>query len=917
TSYRPSTEFILTGLKDGTARIKATRAATYSTKTVDVKDETLKDNLYLFQMYPKAKTTLTYLNGNGETCTVDTNSSGELALYEESGIKSEIYMKSTSGGKEYMGTLYEGLVSSEKDYIKLELYPLNSFQLTEIATAELYFKKTDGTPFSGSAILRGGVYKNGIYCGEAKLNEKIGDGDQIITIGTDGKFTVKMDASQFWTYASDEGLSTYDKLELICELRYPGDVNYPNLLYVDLSYNQKDKVRHGDITFNVDQVPVEDKNKPFIAVQKVDFGFDSGRLINVRGFKGKIGPGQTSDKLTLQTTVLWWGEDDFSKKDNHNLTFKDQYGVTPRNQSNETLVYPFSTIMGTRNTFILDKSTFKGWVDPKLSRGMNLLMIDAKGDKYDKKMPFRIINMFDVGKVEDDNSLFFLLETMSDGFGAEAGSMGLGDAIVGDGLSFLSSLNTGDTSNKSLFNMVVSPTVDPTVFTAFIGLNAGNMANDNVTGVYSENNLDSDFDYTPSLFDVMDMQKGKYLDKQKKSNAKNPSKGLSKGNRNISFTLGGYMEAEIVFNDDKGEWEIFILNGGFNAGGGVSYDWNYNTFVGPVPVTAQFAVGGIAEVIFKAAVQRGEQIELKYNEDSVNNYLTTLRIYAYIRAFAGLGFDYSVVAVKIGLFGQVSVDAQFAFLNQPHISATAVQGRRLDVRGEVGVEFVAKLLFVSYEKILASKKFDLYGNSYGKWDEIHKTWDSIKKGSSGKPGILSYYSIMMPDGSTMYPVSETAIIEDRDYLNEFDRLWAAPSRFGLYSLDPESGVKELETNSYPYSNPVLTSDGKLLLYVSDANSTDVEDTEIRWTKLEAGKYTNGEPVEDVSASFGDSQLKLSGNEDFAAAVWVMQNQSLVKEAGEPITNNDLSLMSNSTEIMVSVYNGATDTWNTNRLTNNS
>ena len=87
--------------------------------------------------------------------------------------------------------------------------------------------------------------------------------------------------------------------------------------------------------------------------------------------------------------------------------------------------------------------------------------------------------------------------------------------------------------------------------------------------------------------------------------------------------------------------------------------------------------------------------------------------------------------------------------------------------------------------------------------------------------------------------------------------------------------------------------------------------------MEAGKYTNGEPVEDVSASFGDSQLKLSGNEDFAAAVWVMQNQSLVKEAGEPITNNDLSLMSNSTEIMVSVYNGATDTWNTNRLTNNS
>ena len=102
----------------------------------------------------------------------------------------------------------------------------------------------------------------------------------------------------------------------------------------------------------------------------------------------------------------------------------------------------------------------------------------------------------------------------------------------------------------------------------------------------------------------------------------------------------------------------------------VSYDWNYNTFVGPVPVTGQFTCRATAEVIFKAAVLGGEQIKLQYNENTVNNYLTTLRIYAYIRAFAGFGFDYSVAALKIGLFGQISGDLQFAFLNQPHISST-------------------------------------------------------------------------------------------------------------------------------------------------------------------------------------------------------------------------------------------------------
>lgn len=916
TSYRPATEFLITGLKDGTARIKATHAMTNSTEILDVRVETLKDKLYLFQIYPKAKTTLTYVNGNGETRTIDTNSNGELALYEESGIKSEIYMKSTSGGKEYMGTLYEGLVSSEKDYTKLELYPVNTFHLSEIATIELYFKKPDGTPFSGTAILRGGVYKNGGYCSGAKLNERNGDEDQTITIGADGKFTVKMDDSQFWVDSFNEGLRPFDKLELICELRYPGDEYYPNLLYIDLSYSEKDKVRTGDVTFKVDRVSAEDKNKPFVAIQKVDFGFRSGRLIDVRGFKGKIGPGQTSDKLTLQTTVLWWGENDFSKKDNHDLLFKDQYGYVPINQSSETIVYPFSTIMGSRNTFVLDRSTLKGWIDPKISRGMNLIMTDAKGDVYDKKMPFRIINMYDIDKVQDDESLFFLLETMSNGFGADAGSMGLDDAVVGDGLRFLSTIGIGNSNNSRLFNMVVSPTVDPTVFMAFIGLNAGNMSNDNVTGVYFENNLDSDFDYTPSLFDVLDMQKGKYLDNQKKILDKNPSNGLSKGNRNISFTLGGYMEAEISFNYESGEWEIFILNGGFNVGGGVSYDWNYNTFVGPVPVTGQFTVGATAEVIFKAAVLGGEQIKLQYNENTVNNYLTTLRIYAYIRAFAGFGFDYSVAALKIGLFGQISGDLQFAFLNQPHISSTAVKGRRLDVRGRAGIEFVAKILFISYEKILASINFDLYGKSYGKWNDIQKTWEDIKKGSSGKPGILEYYAVPMPDGSVMYPVSEEAKIEERDYLGAFERSWAAASRFSLFSLDPENGVKDLETNSYPYSNPVLSSDGKLLLYISDADSTNVEDTEIRWSKMNStGSYPNGTSVETVSESYGDSQLKLSGDEDFAAAVWVMQNQSMVKEAGQPVTNDDLALMSNSTEIMAAIYNGTS--WSTTRLTDNA
>lgn len=44
---------------------------------------------------------------------------------------------------------------------------------------------------------------------------------------------------------------------------------------------------------------------------------------------------------------------------------------------------------------------------------------------------------------------------------------------------------------------------------------------------------------------------------------------------------------------------------------------------------------------------------------SGNDFLTELRIYLYLRLFVGAGFDYSVVAMKIGMYGQVDVDMQF------------------------------------------------------------------------------------------------------------------------------------------------------------------------------------------------------------------------------------------------------------------
>ncbi len=203
-----------------------------------------------------------------------------------------------------------------------------------------------------------------------------------------------------------------------------------------------------------------------------------------------------------------------------------------------------------------------------------------------------------------------------------------------------------------------------------------------------------------------------------------------------------------------GEWGFYVLNGGFNAGGGYSKSWFYNTSVGGVPVTGEFTVGATAEVIFKAAVRRGDDIKEQYGKSSVNDYLTTLRLYAYIRAFGGLGFDYSVAALKIGVFGQISIDSQNSFLNS--YNKERKSGQTLSMRGKTGVEFVAKFLFVSYEKVLASINFNLFELKFNEWDEIQEEWAEIIKQSERdlKGTGLKGRFLALPNGEVLVPVSE-------------------------------------------------------------------------------------------------------------------------------------------------------------------
>ena len=473
--------------------------------------------------------------------------------------------------------------------------------------------------------------------------------------------------------------------------------------------------------------------------------------------------------------------------------------------------------------------------------------------------------------------------------------------------------------------MLITPGKDNAVFNAFIWAGYDSLGLDEVD--YDQNGLaldyklaESNLSTAPSLNDLTDMAKGAYdPGKTYDEAATNQQNGKGSSSTDFGGQLEGYFEAQIQYNFEKGKWEIYVLGGGFTAGFGMSYTYTVNAQAGPVPLTATFNVGGSLQIDFKVAVRYSEQGGLKWAStvtgDSVNDYLTTLRINAYVNAFGGLGFDYSVVALKIGLFGKITFDNQNKFLSRTYLEDSTqrqLNGQALQLSGEVGIKFVAQFLFISYECVLASGSLSTTFK-FNDWDTISDYWENT--GSGLRMSALARSAA----GSGLVPVSASATLQSRNYLERFARTWGAETRrMSLLSLDAVNALEPLQTNAYPYSLPLVSDDGQLLLYAFDNNSTDVGDTRIYAARLSGGSYPQGTEISSPAGfdGFGDSGLDLAGSANFAAAAWVRQSTEFPdKAAGQTMSSAEQALLMNGTEIVASVYDG-TD-WISTRLTSNA
>jgi len=928
-SYLPKSLFQLTGLENGRTKVSATHARTGMKVDLDVTVETLRDKLYLFQLYPRTETTVSYAtmeNGVRVDREVQTNANGELALYEENGIVSDVYLTSVYDGSTYTGVIDRlQLKSKEQNPAARQLYPVNILQLRRLADVDVYLKKPDGKPYAGEITYRGGVYRNGRYAKPAEIGV-----DTPYTVGSDGRLNVIFDTTDFYDPALESNaysLSAKDEIEIILEVQFAGDAYYPIMVYSSGNANPVDRIEFGDKIQSL-RANASGTRETFVYSQSVN---TSGRYtrIDLLNYSGKFGPNDQFPTISLATEFMWWGEAFVGDQARAELV--NNRGTLPEGQSYETMKYPFSDYYTTRHVQVLNAATI--WLDKAESGTFSHRLYNDKGE-FLRSFNTRatLVNMIGVPGVDIFGLKSEINRVRNDmaGTSTSAASPSNNDLIMLETLKLLGKFNLG----VGPMSMQLYPTDDPMAYKTIMRLHTSNVpsatsgtAGGNASVSFFQSNQQS---FAPGAGDMKSMALGSYAAEQRSAFAKaQADQGtMSKG---PMYTVSGYYIGELRYNTKTGKWDNIVQAGGFTAGGGFQYQQVWNMMAGFVPITFSIDVGAAVEVSFNTSVLYEQIPGYPWSDPtktSVNDYLSSLRIVAYAEAFGGFGFDLSVIALKIGLFGRLQIDNTATWLNRDYLANTnerVLSGDKLNLQGIVGLRVVLKFLFISISYDLASLKYSrtwLFKN----WDKIEKYWNENSKQALTSKNAAQAISLYLESiGQPEMEVLQSTTVESRDYLNDYERSWQASNGGGNARLrsafavnSPSSTIDTLQTNAYPFSNPLVADDGSLFVYLSDAGSANVEDTAASWAKYNAasGLYEDQGPIiaDPAMRRFGDSSLQVDGEDDLVAAAWVAQRQPLAKETGETITNEEILLMNNGTEVMAGIYDGGT--WTTYPLTDN-
>ncbi len=921
TSYGPATDFLLVG-KDKTdgVTIKATHAATGMFATVTVTVDTLKDQLYIFQFNPKVVTDVVYTNGANQKRELKSDENGVLAVYEPEGIASAVMAMSEKDGQIYVGTIFNSeLESGERDIASLQLYPCNNLRLRSVSNVTLTFLGPDGNVYNGQVTLRVGVYKNGVYCPEAKTflvsspADKYGARDNITVPVSGGKLTLGFNPTEFKNDPDDDeepGAYPADKITYVIEYRIDGYKT--NYVMLTVSTDSMGEQKATDSVIQLKTLKTS-ANVPQITRQTIRQYSDGKPLEytrDVTDFTDYIGLSKKIDKVilttdyALPTSFLTYENDIPSVSGEFALYTVDGRKLTGQLETtgeraadqiinlsdleNATLfVFPFSSTPFGRNVYTMTDAnmTADGISDvadnATPSSGVKAMFVQDGMTLTSVTLSFGISNLSHQDPMDSARDAASDINRELKGklsIGEIFSSINVNDMLK-KGFTFLGGLTSagGDVPMR----LMILPTEDPGVF-------------DLIALVGKKQNKGNGGDGVEVEYDVQKLRDD-YIDVLEDNDTK------------LEASFSGTIILEAGYDFNTKEWKIAFRGGSVGAAFSAGYEWTQNFMCGPVPATVSFEVGAHAELEVSFA-----------SKASVKQMLIDATVGVSVEAFAGIGFDATIAKLKLGIYGSIGADVNFLLLSDFNDVST---GTKLTINGEIGIRLEVKFLFIEYNKTFASTGFN-WTKKWNQYDAIQRQW--AESGAAEIFGLTrsgrAYSMKLLSNGTALVAIESGGELEDRDYLDLGERAWNSgiAAQRGLRKGGNSNALTDVQTNAYPYSNPVFVDDGSMFLYISDNNNADELQTVVNFSVSNGIGYDEGTPIYDVTdenAILADSDVVASGTGGNIFAAWVKQMDSPEKEMNDQITNDDLGLMMNATEIYVGTYNGTA--WTTTRLTDNN
>jgi len=898
----PGASLVLEAIDSGISSVTATHYNTGMETTLPViVEEKPIDKLYVFYTYPQSECQVAYKNGNKEEKTVNTDYWGRLGIYEETGIASDVVFHPIAKADVYDTTVlnHAQLKVNQNSTNNFDLYPQNTVKLVPSSKYNVnlsLYKYDDGGPFTEDIIIRGGVYINGEYRKNITINGKKGYEDQIVN-STNRIYNLTFNPKEFTNIYGC--LDPDTQIEYKIEVSTRENTHYP--LMIELTNNEirdPNNANKGIYASGKIQETKDSSIQNNVIVTSQSLTLDGEKY----SFDSIIGIGNTFNEAILSMDLIFPNAKDAIYEVGLQDKFGFYWGSTTRVKPTD--IYPFS------RTGVLHVS-----MDMKYSINNGLILSTGRGESIQLFPVIRKIDELTLIKLSKPLILQnLLLPSMTSSNNWENGiydirynvlsaiedagsysSLGE-DSDVKEILEFLS----GFSGSISSIGLEIIPTEDPLIYRGIIRFSLGNYARDNPSGLFVTQGKSTSYGYLPGFSDMKAMSKGNYI-KQSKKTMEEAKSGIGVSGWNKTYGGGSYMECQIYWNKNKNKWDMRLLKSDSYIGGGVHYSKIHNTSIGGFPVTTEFKTGVTTEVGLKTIYD--------IVEDSTA-YITELRPNGYIYGFGGAGVDLKVTAIKIGPYGQINHEQKFLWYDFEDISKN---GQKLTVSGSTGIEYKLQFLFFSkkgkYELLSAGKSW-----TYNDFNEINDVFESGKiiRMNDG------YYFIEAEDGYESE--SDNLVFQDRNYLYNNYRSWgegSGRSRLKSFDIFSSECISPILTNAYPFSNPVLSEDGKIMVYVHDMDSANLQDTAMNFAHRDSIEEVFSEGKEISPSDYPDSDAAIAGTEGNAVVVWTRTFTDIEDMEGKEATDEDIANVLDATEIMTAVYNSSTREFETIQLTNNS